>query len=57
MNSNENWHNLTTERAMKLNDAFRNLVKNETFKNFKAYYFDPPIPKAFECRRKEMGAD
>ena len=38
---------------MQLNDAFRNLVKNETFKNFKAYYFDPPIPEAFERWEKE----
>ena len=55
MNSNETWRNLTTERAMQLNDAFRNLVKNETFKNFKAYYFDPPIPEAFERWEKEGG--
>ena len=55
MNTNETWRNLTTERAMQLNDAFRNLVKNETFKNFKAYYLDPPIPEAFERWEKEGG--
>ena len=40
---------------MQLNDAFKNLVKNETFKNFKAYYLDPPIPEAFERWEKEGG--
>lgn len=53
MNSNETWRNRTTERAMQLNDAFRNLIKNETFKNFKAYYFDPPLKEAFEQWEKQ----
>ena len=55
MNSNETWRNRTTERAMQLNEAFRNLVKNETFRNFKAYYFDPPTTKAFERWEKQGG--
>ena len=58
MNSNETWCNLTTERAMQLNNAYslyRNLVKNETFKNFKSYYFDPPIHEAFKQWEKKGG--
>ena len=55
MNSNETWRNRTTERAMQLNDAFRKLIANETFANFKAYYFDPPIREAFERWEKQGG--
>lgn len=55
MNSNETWRNRTTERAMQLNDAFRSLIANETFQNFKAYYFEPPIKETFERWEKEGG--
>lgn len=55
MNSNETWRNQTTERAMQLNNAFRNMIKNETFKNLKAYYFDPPIKEAFKRWEKQGG--
>ena len=54
LNSNETWRNITTERAMELNTALKQLVANVTFKNFKAYYFDPPVKKAFE-RWAEQG--
>ncbi len=55
MNSNETWRNRTTERAMQLNDAFRSLIQNETFNNFKAYYFDLPFQEAFERWEKAGG--
>lgn len=38
MNSNETWRNRTTERAMQLNQALKNLVANETFENITAHY-------------------
>ena len=55
LNSNETWRNLTTERAMQLNAAFRDLVGNVTFKNFKAYYLDPPVELGFKRWEEEGG--
>lgn len=46
MNTNETWRNVTTERAMELNQALRDLVSNQTFNNFKIYYIDPPVQTA-----------
>ena len=46
MNSNETWRNLTTERAMQLNAVLKDVVANTTFKNFKVFYIDPPLPAA-----------
>ena len=54
MNSNETWRNRTTERAMQLNAALRDLVANVTFKNMEAHYFDPPIELGFK-RWEERG--
>ena len=48
MNSNEAWRNLTTDRALQLNDALRELIAKETFQNMRAYYFDPPVQEAFK---------
>ena len=56
MNSNETYRNLTTQRAMQLNVALKNLVSTESFENFKVFYFDPPIPKIFQIW-KDMGKD
>ena len=55
LNSNETWRNLTSERAFQLNDAFEKLVATETFTNFKAYYFDPPIAEVFQRWVKQGG--
>lgn len=55
LNSNETWRNLTSERAFQLNDAFKKLVAMETFTNFKAYYFDPPIAEVFQRWVKQGG--
>ena len=55
LNSNETWRNLTTDRAMQLNVALRELVANETFQNMKAYYFDPPVQEAFKRWEAEGG--
>lgn len=56
LNSNETWRNLTTERAMQLNVAFQSLVANNTFKNFKIFYVDPPLPATIR-KWKEMGRE
>lgn len=55
LNSNETWRNFTTERALQLNQALRDLVANETFQNFKAYYFDPPVSLVFQYWEKHGG--
>lgn len=55
LNSNETWRNLTTERAFELNAALKALVANETFVNFKAYYFDPPVNQAFQYWEERGG--
>ena len=55
LNSNETWRNTTTERAFELNKALRELVANETFENFKAYYFDPPVEQAFKYWEEQGG--
>lgn len=51
LNSNETWRNLTTGRAEQLNTAFKSVVANNTFKNLKVIYIDPPLPEAI----REMG--
>ncbi len=53
LNSNATWRNLTTQRAMQLNDAFRKVVANNTFKNSKVLYIDPPLPAAIREWKKE----
>lgn len=55
LNSNETWRNLTTDRALELNAALKALVANETFENFKAYYFDPPVNQAFKYWEERGG--
>lgn len=56
LNSNATWRNLTTQRAMQLNDAFKKVVANNTFKNAKVFYTDPPLPGAIR-EWKKMGRD
>jgi acyloxyacyl hydrolase len=56
LNSNATWRNLTTQRAMQLNDAFRKVIANNTFKNIKVSYIDPPLPAAIQDWKK-MGKD
>lgn len=56
LNSNGTWRNLTTQRAMQLNDAFRKVVANNTFKNAKVFYMDPPLPAAI-LEWEKMGHD
>ncbi len=53
LNSNETWRNLTTERAMQLNNAFRDVVANNSFKNIKVVYIDPPISEGIKMWEKE----
>lgn len=48
MNSNATWRSLTTERAMNLSRALKDLTENTTFKNFKVYYMDAPVDKVLE---------
>ena len=55
LNSNKTWRDYTTERALQLNKALKELVANETFKNFKAYYFDPTVPQVFEYWEEHGG--
>ena len=56
MNSNATWRNRTTERAMELNSALKDLVANATFTNFKTvHYFDVPIEKAIEWWEEHGG--
>ena len=55
LNSNETWRNFTTDRAMELNAALKSLIANETFQNFKGYYFDPPIQKVFKYWEEQGG--
>lgn len=55
LNSNETWRDITTERAFELNAALKELVANETFQNFKAYYFDPPVSEAFKYWEAQGG--
>lgn len=55
LNSNETWRNITTDRALELNAALKALVANETFENFKAYYFDPPVNQAFKYWEERGG--
>ena len=55
LNSNKTWRDFTTEQAMQLNNALKALVAHETFENFKAYYFDPPVQRAFQYWEEHGG--
>lgn len=55
LNSNETWRNITSDRAFELNAALKALVANETFMNFKAYYFDMPLQQVFEYWEDQGG--
>ena len=55
LNNNKTWRDYTTERALQLNKALKELVANETFNNFKAYYFDPTVPQVFEYWKEHGG--
>ena len=55
LNSNKTWRDFTTKRAMQLNTALKALVANETFQNFKAYYFEPPVQLAFKYWEEQGG--
>ena len=55
LNSNKTWRDYTTERALQLNKALKGLVANETFKNFKAYYFDPTVQLVFQYWEEHGG--
>ena len=48
MNSNETWRNLTTERAMELNNALKQLIANTSYTNIKVYDFPVPITEVFK---------
>jgi acyloxyacyl hydrolase len=43
MNSDASWRNATTQRAMELNQVYKEIVANNTFKNFEMHYFDCPL--------------
>ena len=53
LNSNETWRNRTTERAFQLNAAFKLVLANNTFENFKIFYIDPPLPEAIKTWKEE----
>eukprot|EP01111_Echinosteliopsis_oligospora_P012278 TRINITY_DN4189_c0_g1_i1.p1 TRINITY_DN4189_c0_g1~~TRINITY_DN4189_c0_g1_i1.p1 ORF type:complete len:562 (-),score=115.93 TRINITY_DN4189_c0_g1_i1:86-1771(-) len=46
MNSDEYWRNVTTERAMQLNEVYGWVIANNTFNNFDMTYFDTPLVEA-----------
>jgi len=43
MNSDAYWRNATTERAMELNEVYKQIIQNNTFTNFDMTYFDCPM--------------
>jgi len=43
MNSDAYWRNQTSLRAFELNQVYQDLIANNTFNNFKMYYFDCPL--------------
>jgi acyloxyacyl hydrolase len=43
MNSNETARNITTERAFELNEVYKEIIANTTFKNFDMHYYDCPM--------------
>jgi len=54
MNSDSYWRNVTTERAFELNDVYKAIVANNTFKNFDMHYFDTPLQEVIDLW-KSMG--
>ena len=48
MNSNETWRNLTTQRAMELNQALMEVVGNFSSTKFKVHYLDSPLQKMID---------
>eukprot|EP01100_Stratorugosa_tubuloviscum_P002210 TRINITY_DN1504_c0_g3_i1.p1 TRINITY_DN1504_c0_g3~~TRINITY_DN1504_c0_g3_i1.p1 ORF type:complete len:593 (-),score=260.92 TRINITY_DN1504_c0_g3_i1:118-1896(-) len=56
MNSNETWRNLTTERAMELNQVYTEIINERTYKHFDMTYFDTPIQEIID-EYAEMGGE
>lgn len=55
MNSNETWRNITTERAMQLNEALKSLISNTTYKNLKVVYMNKTVEEVFRRWEAEGG--
>jgi len=55
MNSDPYWRNVTTERAMELNQVYRDLVTNTSYKNFDIHYFDCPLEQVVKIWKKQGG--
>jgi len=43
MNTDSNWRNSTYERTAELNQVYRDLIANNTFKNFDITFFEAPM--------------
>lgn len=55
MNSDAYWRNATTERAMALNQVYKDIIANHTFKNFDMTYFDCPMEEVLAVWEKTGG--
>lgn len=55
MNSNATWRNATTQRAFELNQVYKEIIANHTYKNFDMTYFDPPLQPVLNQWRKQGG--
>jgi len=43
MNTDAYWRNVTSQHAMKLNEVYKQIIANHTYKHFDMYFIDDPI--------------
>jgi len=55
MNSDEFWRNATTQRAMELNQMFKLVIANHTYKHFDMHYYDDPMEQVVQIWNDQGG--
>lgn len=56
MNSDAYWRNATTDRAMQLNEVYKQIVKEQKFKNFNLSFYESPLQEVISLW-KSMGGE
>jgi hypothetical protein len=55
MNSEAYWRNVTTARAVELNQVYQELVANTSYKNFDVHYFECPLEEVIQIWKQKGG--
>lgn len=55
MNTDAYWRNVTSQHAMKLNEVYKQIIANHTYKHFDMYFIDDPIQDIIDIWHKRGG--